>query len=50
MIFACFTVLTVEQRSLLLVDVLRDCGALLRDTSEGRVENAYILKLINCRW
>lgn len=49
-IFACFTVLTVEQRSLLLVDVLRDRGALLRDTSEGRVENAYILKLINCRW
>ena len=46
-IFACFTVLTVEQRSLLLVDVLRDRGALLRETSEGRIENAYTLKLMN---
>lgn len=39
--------LTVEQRSLLLVDVLRDRGALLRETSEGRIENAYTLKLMN---
>ncbi|MDP3440165.1 MAG: hypothetical protein Q8R95_11255 [Azonexus sp.] len=30
--------------------MLRDCGALLRYTSEGRIENPYILKLINCRW
>ena len=46
-IFAGFSVLTVEQRSLLLVDVLRDRGALLRETSEGRIENAYTLKLMN---
>ena len=38
---------TVSQRSPLLVDVLRDRGALLRETSEGRIENAYTLKLMN---
>ncbi|UCV27727.1 cytochrome c oxidase accessory protein CcoG [Ferribacterium limneticum] len=38
---------TLEQRSLLLVDVLRDRGALLRETSEGLIENAYTLKLMN---
>ena len=37
----------LSQRSLLLVDVLRDRGALLRESSEGRIENAYILKLMN---
>lgn len=37
----------LSQRSLLLVDVLRDRGALLRETSEGRIENAYTLKLMN---
>lgn len=38
---------TLEQRSLLLVDVLRDRGALLRETADGEVENAYTLKLKN---
>ncbi|MFZ2267309.1 MAG: cytochrome c oxidase accessory protein CcoG [Azonexus sp.] len=37
----------VSQRSLLLVDVLRDRGALLRESAEGRIENAYTLKLMN---
>ncbi len=46
-VFACFSVLTVGQRSLLLVDVLRDRGALLRETSDGRIENAYTLQLMN---
>lgn len=31
----------------LLVDVLRDRGALLRETSDGRIENAYTLQLMN---
>ncbi|NMF90320.1 cytochrome c oxidase accessory protein CcoG [Aromatoleum petrolei] len=35
------------QRSLLQVDVLRDRGALLRETPAGRIENAYTLKLKN---
>lgn len=38
---------SVSQRSLLQVDVLRDRGALLRETSAGRIENAYTLKLRN---
>ncbi|NMG43211.1 cytochrome c oxidase accessory protein CcoG [Aromatoleum toluvorans] len=37
----------LSQRSLLQVDVLRDRGALLRETSAGRIENAYTLKLKN---
>jgi len=37
---------TLAQRSLLLVDVLRDRGALLRESAEG-IENAYTLKLMN---
>jgi cytochrome c oxidase accessory protein FixG len=45
--FSCFAVFTVSQRSLLLVDVLRDRGALLRETPDGRIENSYTLKLIN---
>jgi cytochrome c oxidase accessory protein FixG len=38
---------TVTQRSLLLVDVLRDRGSLAREASDGRIENAYTLKLAN---
>ena len=38
---------SVSQRSLLRVDILRDRGALLRETSAGRIENAYTLKLGN---
>ena len=45
--FTLIGVVTVEQRSLLLVDVLRDRGALLRETADGRIENAYTLKLMN---
>ena len=46
-VFAALGVGTLGHRSLLLVDVLRDRGALLRETSEGRIENAYTLKLLN---
>lgn len=38
---------TLSQRSLLLVDVLRDRGALVRETPEGNYESAYTLKLMN---
>lgn len=38
---------TATQRSLLLVDVLRDRGSLAREATDGRIENAYTLKLAN---
>ena len=38
---------TLNGRSLLLVEVHRDRGALMRETTEGRIENSYALKLIN---
>ncbi len=38
---------TLAERSLLRVDVLRDRGALARETADGRIENAYTLKLVN---
>ncbi len=38
---------TASQRSPVLVDVLRDRGALYRETPEGRIENAYTLKVMN---
>lgn len=38
---------TLAQRSPLLVDVLRDRGALWRETSTGGIENAYTLKVMN---
>jgi polyferredoxin len=41
------TLWTVSQRSLLMVDVLRDRGALLRETADGAIENSYTLKLMN---
>lgn len=47
LIFCGMGVWTLEHRSLLLVDVLRDRGALLRETAEGEIENAYTLKLMN---
>jgi cytochrome c oxidase accessory protein FixG len=37
----------LAERSLLRVDVLRDRGALSRETAEGGIENAYTLKLMN---
>ena len=49
LIGACVTLggWTLSQRSPLLVDVLRDRGNLARETPEGRIENAYTLKLLN---
>ncbi len=38
---------TLADRSLLLVDVLRDRGSLHRETAEGNIENAYTVKLMN---
>ena len=46
-IFAGFLALTAANRPILRVDVLRDRGALLRETAEGKIENAYTLKLMN---
>ncbi len=49
-VLGCFTLLgawTLSERSLLLVDVLRDRGSLVRETAEGDFENAYTLKLMN---
>lgn len=46
----CFSLLAawvLNERSLLLVDVLRDRGALHRETAEGQIENAYTVKLMN---
>ena len=37
----------LAERTLLRVDVLRDRGALARETAEGGIENAYTLKLMN---
>ena len=47
LVFSGLGVWTLSQRSLLLVDVLRDRGALLREAADGRIENAYTLKLMN---
>ena len=47
LIFAALGGWTLADRSLLRVDVLRDRSALLRESAEGRIENAYTLKLIN---
>lgn len=46
-IFGAMAAWTLSHRSLLLVDVLRDRGAMMRETAEGRIENAYTLKLMN---
>ncbi|KAB2909363.1 MAG: cytochrome c oxidase accessory protein CcoG [Dechloromonas sp.] len=37
----------LAERTLLRVDVLRDRGALSRETADGRIENAYTLQLMN---
>ena len=47
LIFSAVGAWSMSQRSLLLVDVLRDRGALLRESADGRIENAYTLKLMN---
>ena len=46
-VVAGLTAWTLDQRSLLRVDVLRDRGALARETADGQIENAYTLKLAN---
>ena len=46
-VFVALGAWTLAQRSLLRVDVLRDRGSLSRETADGRIENAYTLKLIN---
>ena len=46
-VFVALGAWTMTQRSLLRVDVLRDRGSLSRETADGRIENAYTLKLIN---
>ncbi|MGE5491626.1 MAG: cytochrome c oxidase accessory protein CcoG [Actinomycetota bacterium] len=47
LVFSALGAWTLADRSLLRVDVLRDRGALLRETAEGTIENAYTLKLMN---
>lgn len=46
-IFGGLIVWTMTHRDLLLVNVIRDRGALLRETTDGHIENVYTLKLIN---
>ncbi|MBN8281708.1 cytochrome c oxidase accessory protein CcoG [Zoogloea sp.] len=46
-VFVALGAWTATQRSLLLVDVLRDRGSLAREATDGRIENAYTLKLAN---
>jgi len=38
---------TLAQRPLVMADILRDRGALSRETPDGRIENSYTLKLMN---
>lgn len=47
LVFSILGVWTLAERPLLLVDVLRDRGALHRETAEGTIENAYTVKLAN---
>lgn len=47
LLFAGLSVGLLSQRSLLLVDVLRDRGALLRENAVGEIENSYTLQLSN---
>ena len=37
----------IAQRSPLIVDVLRDRNALYRTTSDGSIENAYVVRIVN---
>jgi len=46
-VFSLLGAWTLADRSLLLVDVLRDRGALHRETADGNIENAYTVKLMN---
>ena len=46
-IFSGLAVWTLADRALLRVNVIRDRGPLYRETSDGRIENVYTLKLMN---
>lgn len=46
-IFCTLAAWTLHERPELRLDILRDRGALLRETPDGLIENAYTLKLIN---
>ncbi len=41
--------LALAQRVPLRVDILRDRGVLARETDDGRIDNVYLLKLMNMR-
>ena len=47
LVLAASSAWTLSERVLLRVEVIRDRGALMHETAEGRIENAYTLKLIN---
>lgn len=47
MLFAVLAVWTIADRNLLLVNVIRDRGSLLRETADGQIENVYTLKIMN---
>lgn len=47
LVFTALGAWTLNERVLLRVEVHRDRGALVRETTEGRIENSYTLKLIN---
>jgi cytochrome c oxidase accessory protein FixG len=47
LVFSLLGAATLAERPLLRVDVLRDRGALLRETGDGKIENAYTVKIMN---
>ena len=47
LVFAALSLWSVSQRSLLRVDILRDRGVLWREAADGRIENVYLLKVMN---
>ncbi len=47
LVFAALGVSMLSERALLRVEVFRDRGALMKETADGRIANAYTLKLIN---
>lgn len=47
LVFTALGAWTLNERVLLRVEVHRDRGALMQETTDGRIENSYTLKLIN---
>ena len=47
LVFTALGAWTLTERVLLRVEVHRDRGALMQETTDGRIENSYTLKLIN---